>query len=830
MYNFFNKLAIITKVNIIFFISIFTILVYTFIQINHNYEIYKNSDEVEKASNVSIVISSLIHELQKERGLSSGYIGSDGLKFSKELQIQTEITDKRIVELKNNIFFVKDKFASLNLSQINKIREEVKKKLIKHDQVIDFYSTINEKMLLFIFETLNHSLGEHLLNEKIFKESLAYLKFLYVKEYLGIQRAVTVNILSKDYIRYKDRSNLIKLITKQQLYIKNFLRHANDESKNRYYKIVESSVFKNSELISQKLLQINKTNKFQIDAVYAFDTFTAKVNLFKTVESFLANKLINDAIQLKREAKYKFFLYSSLSGFIVLFLIIIKHFTGLNIYRTIKRLDKRTYQLNKSLESFDKNVISSHIDKNGLITYVSDAFCNITGYLRKELIGQPCNIIWNKDMSKKLFTDISNMMKTDNIYTGEIKNRKKDGNIFWLEVIISPKFDKKKNIIGFNSIGQEITNKKALENLSNTLELKVKARTEELEKERHFIDTVLNTQEQIVITTDGKVIKSANKAFMKFFNISELKEFTDVHECICETFNKKAPKGYLQIMIDGKKWTQYILDNPNIHHKAMIVKEDIEYIFSVTLSEVEIEEEMLEIVVFSDITQIENAKQEIERKVQEGLVEIKILNEEVTDTQREIVSKMGAICETRSKETGNHVKRVATYSELFAVKYGIDSKEVKLLKEASPMHDIGKVAITDDILNKPGKLTVEEFERMKEHALIGYDMLKDSQRAILKIAAIVSYEHHEKYDGTGYPNRLKGEDIHIYGRITAIADVFDALGSDRCYKKAWNDEKIFQFFKDERGKHFDPKLVDIFFANVDEFLRIREDYRDNFNS
>jgi len=142
------------------------------------------------------------------------------------------------------------------------------------------------------------------------------------------------------------------------------------------------------------------------------------------------------------------------------------------------------------------------------------------------------------------------------------------------------------------------------------------------------------------------------------------------------------------------------------------------------------------------------------------------------------------------------------------------------------MHDIGKVAIEDDILKKPGKLTSEEFEIMKKHTQIGYDMLKSSQKAILKIAAIVACEHHEKYDGTGYPNRLKGEEIHIYGRITAVADVFDALGSERCYKKAWDDQKIFQFFKDEKGKHFDPVLIDIFFNNLDKFLQIREDYKD----
>ena len=117
------------------------------------------------------------------------------------------------------------------------------------------------------------------------------------------------------------------------------------------------------------------------------------------------------------------------------------------------------------------------------------------------------------------------------------------------------------------------------------------------------------------------------------------------------------------------------------------------------------------------------------------------------------------------------------------------------------MHDIGKVAISDEILKKPGKLTSEEFEIMKTHAKLGYEMLKNSKRDILSAAAIIAHEHHERYDGTGYPNNKLGDDIHIFGRITAIADIFDALGSHRCYKKAWDIEDIIQLLIKEKGKH-----------------------------
>lgn len=203
------------------------------------------------------------------------------------------------------------------------------------------------------------------------------------------------------------------------------------------------------------------------------------------------------------------------------------------------------------------------------------------------------------------------------------------------------------------------------------------------------------------------------------------------------------------------------------------------------------------------------------------------LSKEIENTQKEIVFTLGEVAEIRSRETGNHVKRVAEYSKLIAMKYGLKEKEVDLIGIASPMHDIGKLGIPDSILNKPGKLTSEEFEIMKKHSIIGYDMLKNSNRTIMQTAAIIALEHHEKFDGTGYPYGLKGNDISIYGRITAIADVFDALGSSRVYKKAWNMESILKLFSEERGKHFDPELVDILFSNIDRIIEIRDRFKDN---
>ncbi|HEX5669940.1 MAG TPA: HD domain-containing phosphohydrolase [Sulfuricurvum sp.] len=202
------------------------------------------------------------------------------------------------------------------------------------------------------------------------------------------------------------------------------------------------------------------------------------------------------------------------------------------------------------------------------------------------------------------------------------------------------------------------------------------------------------------------------------------------------------------------------------------------------------------------------------------------LNDEIWNTQHEMLNLLGEVGETRSNETGNHVRRVSKYSRLLAELYGLNDEDAKLVYSASPMHDIGKIGIPDLILLKPGKLDTEEYDIMKKHSTIGYDILKNSKRPLLEAAAIIAREHHEKWDGSGYPRALSGEEIHIYGRITALADVFDALSCVRVYKKAWPMEQIIEYIVNERGKHFDPDLVDIFMANIDHFIAISKELAD----
>ncbi|ASP38620.1 phosphodiesterase [Bacterioplanes sanyensis] len=203
-----------------------------------------------------------------------------------------------------------------------------------------------------------------------------------------------------------------------------------------------------------------------------------------------------------------------------------------------------------------------------------------------------------------------------------------------------------------------------------------------------------------------------------------------------------------------------------------------------------------------------------------------LMRDEILETQRELVYMLGEAVEKRSKETGAHVKRVAKISELLALRYGLSPDEASLIKLASPLHDVGKIGIPDSILHKPGKHDADEWTVMQTHAQIGADILGKSDRRILKLGAIIAGQHHERWDGSGYPNGLSGDDIHIAGRITALADVFDALGSDRCYKNAWPLEDILDLIQQEAGKHFDPALVQILIDNIDDITRIRQTYPD----
>lgn len=210
---------------------------------------------------------------------------------------------------------------------------------------------------------------------------------------------------------------------------------------------------------------------------------------------------------------------------------------------------------------------------------------------------------------------------------------------------------------------------------------------------------------------------------------------------------------------------------------------------------------------------IENKALLLEEEVKKATLRLK-------ESEHEALQMLGKASEYKDPETNAHTKRVSHYCKLLANSYGLSEEFQDIIFYASAFHDIGKIGIPDSILLKPGKLTDDEFAIMKQHASIGYEILKGSKSKYLKAGGVIAYNHHEKYDGTGYPNKLQGENIPIFGRITAIVDVFDALTSTRPYKNAWEIDDAFKLLIDEKGKHFDPILVDMFIQNKEEVITI----------
>ncbi len=226
--------------------------------------------------------------------------------------------------------------------------------------------------------------------------------------------------------------------------------------------------------------------------------------------------------------------------------------------------------------------------------------------------------------------------------------------------------------------------------------------------------------------------------------------------------------------------------------------------------------------------ELDSLNNNLQNEVDKQTKEIQKKADFARETEYEISLRLGKASEYRDLETGMHIKRMSRYSALLGKLSGMSTEEEELLLYSSPLHDIGKIGIPDAILLKPGKLDEAEFALMQQHAAIGGLMLEDGDKyPIIKAGKIIAEQHHEKVDGTGYPKGLQGDAIHIYAKIVAIADVFDALSSKRVYKDPFPLEKTLAIMKDGRGSHFDTTLLDLFLDNIDKFLEVKEAYPDS---
>ena len=198
------------------------------------------------------------------------------------------------------------------------------------------------------------------------------------------------------------------------------------------------------------------------------------------------------------------------------------------------------------------------------------------------------------------------------------------------------------------------------------------------------------------------------------------------------------------------------------------------------------------------------------------------------DIKMDIVQRLARVVEQRDAQIGNHLLRMSHYSTCLAQEYGLTKEECGLILQASALHDIGKIAIPERILRKPAKLTIPEWAVMKTHTTIGGELLSDNNSKFFKIAREIALSHHERWDGNGYPRKLKGKSIPLVGRICGLCDVFDALTTKRPYKEAWTLEQTLTIIADGRGQHFDPDLVQCFFKILPQIKEIRKKFADFF--
>ena len=277
-------------------------------------------------------------------------------------------------------------------------------------------------------------------------------------------------------------------------------------------------------------------------------------------------------------------------------------------------IEKQKIKLESLVSMYGKSVIFSKTDLDGIITHASEAFCKICGYTNEELIGKSHNIIRHPDMPASAFKRIWDALKQQQSISAEIKNQKKNGDFYWVESKFEPSYDSSGKHIGYSAVRVDITDKKEVEDLSANLEKKVEEQTKDLRKQKQFVQTLIDSQEQLIITTYNGELDNANETFLDFFAVDTIEEFKETYNaaCICDTFNTNAPEGYLQKQMNGTSWIEHLIFNQYYEtSKAMISIFDKDWIFSVTASNLP-NKEGLKSAVFTNITEMENAKQEIE--------------------------------------------------------------------------------------------------------------------------------------------------------------------------------------------------------------------------
>lgn len=454
----------------------------------------------------------------------------------------------------------------------------------------------------------------------------------------------------------------------------------------------------------------------------------------------------------------------------------------------------------------EKSLFVVYFDTNGNIIDCNKSLLEISGFKRNELVGKKFSAFIAKDSANSI-DDIWAVLQKRQTFSGILKNITADNNsFFYAKAIIKPIINAKDEIMMYVCSLDDITD---FEIKKQNLERSVNVLTEVSVEKDYLIQnyqTLLDRSTAMVVMQDEKFIE-VNKSCEEMFGYTK-DEMVNRHVSLIFKPEADIPQKIANIRKDLRThgFTKVYLNCIDSKNKPLY----------------------LQVYLMAVKSNKNNPKYNTAYGIFHNVTELFQMQQELEDVQKEVLYAMGTISEGRSRETGNHIKRVAEFTYLLANLYGLDKQQAELLKIASPMHDIGKLAIPDAILNKPGKLTDEEFEIMKTHAQQGYDMLCFSNRSILKTAAEIALTHHEWWNGNGYPQKLKATQIPLCGRIVAVADVFDALSHDRCYKKAWPINEVVEHMMKNKGVQFEAKLVDLLVEHIDSFVKIKEEYADKF--
>jgi len=462
----------------------------------------------------------------------------------------------------------------------------------------------------------------------------------------------------------------------------------------------------------------------------------------------------------------------------------------------IRERERNRVLLEQYKQLVDQSAIVCKLDPQGRITYVNDKLREISGYSSAELIGTDITDLRHASESDQRMEGMLAEARLGRRSNGVFKNRTRRGDFYVVDSSLVPIVDAQGVVTELVLLDVDVS--VLHETCENLLESLGRQRVS-LEEQKHFLGEYKRALEMgtcICVTDRQHRIVSVNQQFEQLL-------------------------GYTSSQLEGQPVSSITSDT--ICERCLREAEDFDRDTSTSRVVRFVAENGEEMQLSVACIGVRRLTGEIESIIMicQDLTESLRLNRDIVRTQRELLYMLGDVVENRSQETGQHVRRVAGVSKFLALKAGLDPDIAEMIETAAPMHDIGKVGIRDLILHKQGTLEPSEFEEMKAHANIGHSILGKVERPLIGLAAAIAHQHHERYDGSGYPNGLKGEEIRLEARIVSIADVLDALSSARSYKAAWDESRILDYFREQRGRQFDSRLVDLLLEHWDEVKALR---------